>query len=726
MKKTILPLFFLFISISGFAQLQVNNTSFTPAELVQNIFQGSNVYISNVKFNGTTANATMFNDQVGLFSNGATTNIGLNSGVLITTGNAQVAIGPNNSGGASQLPANPSIGDADLANLAGFNSSSIKDKASLEFDFIAQGDNINFNFVFASEEYLEWVNAGFNDTFGFFISGPGIIGPYSGGAANIAVIPNTAIPISIDTINSTTNSSYFIDNGDGSTPTINSTIQYDGFTTVLPAAAAIQCGETYHIKLVIANVADNNYDSAVFLQAGSFSSNTISKVDLVAFIDANNNGVQDAGEVNFPNGIFVTQNNTSGTTNTITVPNGIYSLYDSTGTSTYNFNYTINPEYAAYYSLSSTNYNNITIPVNSTLTYYFPIQITQSFDDVSMDIVPLSNARAGYNYMNRIVYKNNGLSTTIGTVAFNNAPQTSIATISQTGTVTNTTGFTYDYTNLAPFETRTMDVSMSVPAIPIVNINDLLTSTASITAPTGDINLTNNSASNTQIVLAAYDPNDLMESHGGKIVYNQFAPNDDLLYTIRFENVGNDNAFNVNITDVLDAKIDETSIRIVNSSNNYILERNGANLKWSFKNILLPPSVVDTPIGKGYVTFKVKLKPGYAVGDIIPNTASIVFDNNPAIITNTFNTEFVAALSTNTFASNGFVIYPNPAQKTLQLQTKTGTTIDKIIITDLSGKVILVQTQNTNQVNVEQLSNGMYFIEAFSGDEKFTSKFVKE
>ena len=726
MKKTILPLFFLLVSLSGFSQLQVNNTSFTPTQLVQNIFQGSNVYISNVKFNGTTANATMFNDQVGLFSNGATTNIGLNSGVLLTTGNAQVAIGPNNISSANQLPANPSLGDNDLSLLASVNSSNVKNKAALEFDFIAQGDNINFNFVFASEEYLEWVNSGFNDVFGFFISGPGIIGPYSGGAANIAVIPNTTIPISIDTVNNTSNSVYFVNNGDGSTPSVNTTIQYDGFTTVLPASAAVQCGETYHIKLAIANISDNLYDSAVFLQAGSFSSNTISKVDLVAFIDTNNNGVQDAGEVNFPNGTFVTQNNTSGTTNTITVPNGIYSLYDSTGTSTYNFNYTINPEYAAYYSLSPTNYNNITIPVNSTLTYYFPIQITQSFDDVSVDIVPLSNARAGYDYMNRIVYKNNGLSTTTGTVTFNNAPQTSIATISQTGTVTNTTGFTYDYTNLAPFETRTMDVSMSVPAIPIVNINDLLTSTASITAPTGDINLINNSASNTQIVLAAYDPNDLMESHGGKILYSQFAPNDYLLYTIRFENVGNDNALNVSITDVLDAKIDETSIRIVNSSNNYILERNGANLKWSFKNILLPPSVVDTPIGKGFVTFKVKLKPGYAVGDIIPNTASIVFDNNPAIVTNTFNTEFVDALSTNTFASNGLVIYPNPAQKTLQLQTKTDTTIDKIIITDLSGKIILMQVQNTNQINVEQLSNGMYFIEAFSGDEKFTSKFVKE
>ena len=78
------------------------------------------------------------------------------------------------------------------------------------------------------------------------------------------------------------------------------------------------------------------------------------------------------------------------------------------------------------------------------------------------------------------------------------------------------------------------------------------------------------------------------------------------------------------------------------------------------------------------------------------------------------------------FDNKDIILYPNPAQKTLLLQTKTDTTIDKIIITDLSGKIILEQIQNTNQINVEQLSNGMYFIEAFSGDEKFTSKFVKE
>ena len=136
--------------------------------------------------------------------------------------------------------------------------------------------------------------------------------------------------------------------------------------------------------------------------------------------------------------------------------------------------------------------------------------------------------------------------------------------------------------------------------------------------------------------------------------------------------------------------------------------------------------MIGTQIGKGYATFKVKLKPGFSIGDIIPNTASIFFDNNPPIITNTFNTEFIAALSSATFASQGFTLYPNPAQKYLQINSDSDNPIDQITISDLSGKIILVQTQNTNTLNIEPLSNGMYFLEILSGDKKVTKKFIKE
>ena len=108
---------------------------------------------------------------------------------------------------------------------------------------------------------------------------PRISGPYSGGAINLAKVPGTVnTPITINTINNVTNSAYYIDNGDGFTAPMSTNpyyIQYDGFTTILTAEAQVICGETYHIKLAIADGTDTALDCAVFIEAGSFQSNSI-------------------------------------------------------------------------------------------------------------------------------------------------------------------------------------------------------------------------------------------------------------------------------------------------------------------------------------------------------------------------------------------------------------------------------------------------------------------
>ncbi|MEO8733008.1 MAG: choice-of-anchor L domain-containing protein, partial [Flavobacteriales bacterium] len=99
--------------------------------------------------------------------------------------------------------------------------------------------------------------------------------PYSNNAVNIALIPNTSTPITINNVNSTSNSQYYIDNGTGSNAPYNSSnfyVQYDGFTVVLTARYAVTCGQTYHIKIAIGDASDTAWDSGVFLQAGSFAS----------------------------------------------------------------------------------------------------------------------------------------------------------------------------------------------------------------------------------------------------------------------------------------------------------------------------------------------------------------------------------------------------------------------------------------------------------------------
>ena len=191
----------------------------------------------------------------------------MQSGVILSTGNAVNAVGPNttllNDGN------NAWTGDSDLeATLAAAGIPMSSANATvLEFDFTPISPNFSFDFIFASEEYPEYVNnPNFNDVFGFFLSGPGIAGPYSNGAVNIALVPTTTTAtnvVSISNVNggyaalgcpfvvpavNPSNQQYYVNNCGGTS------IQYDGFTTVLTATYPVECGQTYHIKLAIANV----------------------------------------------------------------------------------------------------------------------------------------------------------------------------------------------------------------------------------------------------------------------------------------------------------------------------------------------------------------------------------------------------------------------------------------------------------------------------------------
>ena len=255
------------------AQLVVDITQ-NPTQLVQDVLLGSGVTVSNVMFNGVAAPATPQQGS-GSFTSTAS-NLGLSAGIILASGFAE-NIAQAQSGFMSNQPV-PNYVDADLQVVAG--GITTNNAAVLEFDFITTGDSIQFRYVFGSEEYPEFV-CSFNDAFGFFLSGPGITGPYSNNAENIAIVPGTtSTPVTIDNVNNGLNNNgnpndpncppanpqYYIDNTGGTT------IVFDGFTAVLEARHAVQCGETYHIKLAICDALDQAYDSGVFLEAGSFRS----------------------------------------------------------------------------------------------------------------------------------------------------------------------------------------------------------------------------------------------------------------------------------------------------------------------------------------------------------------------------------------------------------------------------------------------------------------------
>lgn len=259
---TLLKIFFIFLQIIAYqnittAQIQVN-TSNNATNLAQAL-AGSGVEISN---------AVLTCDQYGsgfFDSNGS--NIGLPSGIVLTSGSVNLIPGPNNKDNAGlSIPGVFGDGDSQLEQeLESLNNGNtvLHDACSLEFDFIPTGNQISFKYVFGSEEYLEYVGSEYNDAFALFLSGPGI-----NGIKNIALIPNTNIPVSINTLNDQDYSEYYVDNDAGST------VQYDGFTVALTAFAIVEPCKTYHIKFVIADVADQKLDSGIFLEEGSLNSIT--------------------------------------------------------------------------------------------------------------------------------------------------------------------------------------------------------------------------------------------------------------------------------------------------------------------------------------------------------------------------------------------------------------------------------------------------------------------
>lgn len=261
MKKLVFVVGLVLIGLNVFSQLVVDNT-ITAEDAVQTILLGDGIEAFNITFNGSP-------DQIGSF-NGQNSNIGIGNGVVLASGDVAVTVGPNDNGGATLGGGNFGATDPDLQLLIpGFG---LNDAAVLEFDFVAAGDSVRFQYVWGSEEYPEFVNSSFNDVFGFFLSGPGIAGPYSLNAINIALVPGTTLPVTIDNVNAGLNNQFYVDNtGGGATAT-----QLDAFTTVLTAeAGGLQCGETYHIKIALADAGDSAYDSAVFLEAGSFTSNDV-------------------------------------------------------------------------------------------------------------------------------------------------------------------------------------------------------------------------------------------------------------------------------------------------------------------------------------------------------------------------------------------------------------------------------------------------------------------
>lgn len=262
--KNLLLMLLAMVAINLNAQLTVQTA--VVDSTVLDWLEGSGVEITNLEIQcGEEGYGIFLNPDI---SNG----LELVQGLIMTSGDINDAVGPNNSSSAGSTGSGIS-GDPDLElAIPGFD---VNDVCVIEFDAVPVFENLIFDYVFGSDEYPEFVNTPFNDVFGFFVSGPGIEGEFTNMAENFAKVPDADIPVSIDNVNEDNNSDYYISNGDGLTAPFNEDdlyIQYDGFTVTLTGSTVITPGETYHIKVAIADAGDTAFDSGVFLTKDCFKS----------------------------------------------------------------------------------------------------------------------------------------------------------------------------------------------------------------------------------------------------------------------------------------------------------------------------------------------------------------------------------------------------------------------------------------------------------------------
>jgi outer membrane protein OmpA-like peptidoglycan-associated protein len=284
-------LVFLFSTSPIFSQQTISvDTNSSIDKLILGEFLKGGIEIKKIKYSGSKG-------ALGLFKSTSTV-FPLKSGIILSTGKAPLIAGPNFSLSTSSINYTP--GDSILDFIA---RGKTKDACIIEFDFIPSSENIAFDFIFASEEYPEYVNSMFNDVFAFIVTNPSTKESF-----NIAFLPKTKEPITVNNVNYLKNTEYFIDNpapnilylmeSEESDMGVKSKkdrkkqdainkynlasikcktqlcedIQYDGFTKVITAKAKVVPDQMYHFKIGIADVHDAIYDSGVILQSHSFKS----------------------------------------------------------------------------------------------------------------------------------------------------------------------------------------------------------------------------------------------------------------------------------------------------------------------------------------------------------------------------------------------------------------------------------------------------------------------
>ncbi|TBX70163.1 T9SS type A sorting domain-containing protein [Flavobacterium silvisoli] len=419
--------------------------------------------------------------------------------------------------------------------------------------------------------------------------------------------------------------------------------------------------------------------------------------------------------------IIITNGFQTGFTYTNTAGN--YTFYTGVG------NVTVMPqlENSTYFTVSPTNYTFNFTNIGNTETANFCLTPNGLHSDVEVALIPVTPARPGFDVVYKIVYKNKGNQIQSGTVSLTfDDTVLDFITATQSLSLQTENLLSWDFMNLNPFENRSIVVTLNVNApteTPAVVNGDILHYQVVIATAQNDETPNDNLMDFSQTVVGSFDPNDKTVLQGEQLSIAHV--NDYLHYIVRFQNTGTAVAENIVIKDLLDPALDWSTLEMVSSSHPYrSVLTSGNKLEVFYEGINLVSSITDEDASHGYIAFKIKPKNTTAIDDVISNTASIYFDYNFPIITNTVTTT-VTALGTETF--NGeqlFTFYPNPVRDELQVSVAIGTSLKTISVHNTLGQN-LITVSGQAQIDLSTLSKGVYFVVIETDSASATQKIIK-
>ncbi|MFP9115799.1 T9SS type A sorting domain-containing protein [Flavobacterium sp. RHBU_3] len=432
-------------------------------------------------------------------------------------------------------------------------------------------------------------------------------------------------------------------------------------------------------------------------------------------LNADNNGCDSTDALLPYTAIAINDGTTTGYSYTL---NGTYNFYTEEGT------FAVTPQFENDWFTTSPATVTFADANNNTVTQNFCVTPNGVHNDVEVLVVPLGAAQPGFDAAYKIIYKNKGNQTLNGDVTFTYDDSILDYVLASPVETSSFTGsLSWSYSNLLPFETREIVVTLNVNSpmeTPAVNIDDILPFTTTITPVSGDETPADNTFEFNQTVVGSMDPNDITCLEGATVSPDKIG--EYLHYNVNFENTGTAPATFVVVKDIIDAtKYDISTLQILNASHPMEARITGNKVEFYFDDINLAANG-----GKGNVTFKIKTLNSLTVNSSVTQQADIYFDYNWPIVTNEATTTF-AVLSTGNFTKDTSVkLYPNPAKNTVNITAQGN--IQTVQLYDVQGRLLQAANASglTTAIDVSGRAAGIYFVKVITDKGTAVEKLVKE